>query len=256
MPIEDAQYINTLQPDWPDGRDPESGGDDHLRMVKQVLQNTFPSLDAPVTGTPTEINNLTDSMSYQVNGTGSGYWQVDTPDKTTDAGIALRTYQQDEYHSQPNLGINWAVLKMIYPIGSIIINSGQNPYDYLGFGNWYPKSGQIAGVGGVTDINGVENTYSAGVQTGNFRVKQEHIWQITQDVSISDDQGHTHGYFNLDTAGTISEGGVGQGGQNHKQTETGGAHGHTGTVVIGNDTAPEAFINPYYGVYVWVRGDD
>jgi microcystin-dependent protein len=41
MTLEVATYINDLQPVNPPGTDPTSQGDDHLRLIKQVLQNQF-----------------------------------------------------------------------------------------------------------------------------------------------------------------------------------------------------------------------
>jgi hypothetical protein len=38
MPVETATNINALNPLWPLGTDPRSEGDDHLRMIKTVLQ--------------------------------------------------------------------------------------------------------------------------------------------------------------------------------------------------------------------------
>lgn len=44
MPIESAQFIGDLNPANPPGTDPRSQGDDHLRLVKNVLRNTFLNL--------------------------------------------------------------------------------------------------------------------------------------------------------------------------------------------------------------------
>lgn len=41
MSIEAATYINDLQPVNPPSSDPRSQGDDHLRLIKQVLQNSI-----------------------------------------------------------------------------------------------------------------------------------------------------------------------------------------------------------------------
>jgi hypothetical protein len=57
MAIESAQYITQLVATNPLSTDPVSQSDDHLRMLKLVLQSTFPNLDAPVTATPKQLNN-------------------------------------------------------------------------------------------------------------------------------------------------------------------------------------------------------
>lgn len=42
MPLENATYIKDLNPANPTGADPKSQGDDHLRLIKQVLLDCFP----------------------------------------------------------------------------------------------------------------------------------------------------------------------------------------------------------------------
>lgn len=57
MAIESAQYITQLVSTNPLSTDSVSQADDHLRMLKLVLQNTFPNLDSQVTATPKQLNN-------------------------------------------------------------------------------------------------------------------------------------------------------------------------------------------------------
>lgn len=45
MPLEVATYVSQLVSSNPQGLDDRSMGDDHLRMLKSVLQNTFPDAD-------------------------------------------------------------------------------------------------------------------------------------------------------------------------------------------------------------------
>lgn len=47
MGLEVFGFINDLNPSFPFGSDDVSEGDDHLRGVKETLQNTFPSNDGP-----------------------------------------------------------------------------------------------------------------------------------------------------------------------------------------------------------------
>lgn len=41
MTVETATYVSDLQPSFPPATDPRAQGDDHIRLIKQVLQNTF-----------------------------------------------------------------------------------------------------------------------------------------------------------------------------------------------------------------------
>lgn len=57
MSLESANYINQLVPANPLSTDSVSQSDDHLRLIKLALKNTFPNLDSPVTSTPTQLNS-------------------------------------------------------------------------------------------------------------------------------------------------------------------------------------------------------
>jgi hypothetical protein len=57
MPLESATYLSQLVATNPTSTDSVSQSDDHLRLIKLALKNTFPNLDAPVTVTPKQLNN-------------------------------------------------------------------------------------------------------------------------------------------------------------------------------------------------------
>jgi hypothetical protein len=63
MSLESATYIKQLVAANPDGSDPKGQGDDHLRLIKSTLLNTFPNLDAAVTVTPAEMNALAGGLN-------------------------------------------------------------------------------------------------------------------------------------------------------------------------------------------------
>lgn len=61
MPLEDLtgadKYINAFNVNWPDGAiDFPDAGDDHISGIKNVLVNTFPNIDGPVTLDQDELN--------------------------------------------------------------------------------------------------------------------------------------------------------------------------------------------------------
>lgn len=56
MSLETATYLNALNASYPPSGDPISQADDHLRLIKSVLQATFPNLNAAVTATPAFLN--------------------------------------------------------------------------------------------------------------------------------------------------------------------------------------------------------
>lgn len=57
MALESASFISQLEAANPLSTDTVSQADDHLRLIKQVLKNTFPNLNAPVTATPSLMNS-------------------------------------------------------------------------------------------------------------------------------------------------------------------------------------------------------
>ena len=68
MPLEVATFIDQLDASWPLGGDSVNKGDDHLRLVKSVLQAQFPGVDGDgfkkaITATEDDLNNLTGSTS-------------------------------------------------------------------------------------------------------------------------------------------------------------------------------------------------
>lgn len=58
MSLESASFINQLIATNPDGSDPKGQGDDHLRLIKKVLKDTFPQFTGALTGTQVQYNAL------------------------------------------------------------------------------------------------------------------------------------------------------------------------------------------------------
>ena len=58
MALESTTYINGLVATNPTGTDPKSQGDDHIRLVKSAIKNTFPNITGQVTATHTQLNNI------------------------------------------------------------------------------------------------------------------------------------------------------------------------------------------------------
>ena len=59
MGLETAEFIDGLVDTNPIGAlDPKSQGDDHLRLLKSTIQNTFPNLTEAMTATSAELNTM------------------------------------------------------------------------------------------------------------------------------------------------------------------------------------------------------
>ena len=70
MPVEQATYINNLDKSWPLSQDGVNEGDNHLRLLKKVLQAQFPGsggagFNKAITATEDELNRL-DGLSSNV----------------------------------------------------------------------------------------------------------------------------------------------------------------------------------------------
>jgi len=73
MPLETATYISDLNASNPIGAtDPLSSADDHLRLLKSVLKNSFPGVTGAVNATQGQLNNLNSlaAVSVLANATG------------------------------------------------------------------------------------------------------------------------------------------------------------------------------------------
>lgn len=58
MALEAASYVSGLNTANPTAADPIAEGDNHIRLIKSVLKNTFPNLSAAMTADAAELNKL------------------------------------------------------------------------------------------------------------------------------------------------------------------------------------------------------
>ena len=69
MALETASYINGLVTTNPAGSDPVAQADDHIRLIKTVIKNTFPNVTGAVTATQTDLNNALPKSGGTMTGT-------------------------------------------------------------------------------------------------------------------------------------------------------------------------------------------
>lgn len=58
MAVENPQFINEFNVNWPDGLDPKSQGDDHIRNIKAALKRTFPKITGATQVTQQDLDKL------------------------------------------------------------------------------------------------------------------------------------------------------------------------------------------------------
>jgi len=79
MGLESGTYIDDLVVTNPAGGDDRSTSDDHHRLIKAVLKNSFPNIDGAVTATPAELNAVSGlAASRLLVSDGSGLASVST----------------------------------------------------------------------------------------------------------------------------------------------------------------------------------
>ena len=276
MPLESATYINQLNADWPIGKsDMVSGGDDQIRMLKSVLQNTLPNASAAFTGTPEQINNITLNTPWQDNSGTAGalsYFELTDPAKAdgTTAALEVATPTTDQYNQTPGLAVTWqAIMDKVYPVGCYFTSEtdNRNPADILGFGTWEARAGAIYGVGTVTDRNTTDADGNPitpataeilpGAVAGRLFLATANMLAV--DIAAQSDAipDHQHdftytNYGNMD-ADASGSGAAGDAQSHTSQTAMGGGIPEGITTHVKFGEASEPLFSPGWGVYCWAR---
>jgi len=99
MGLETGTYIDSLVATNPLGSDSRQQGDDHIRLIKSTIKNTFPNIDGAVNATPAELNLLQGQTSLVPEGSIVMFagtianiptgWQLCNGTGTTTGGIAV-----------------------------------------------------------------------------------------------------------------------------------------------------------------------
>lgn len=169
-----AQFINQLEPSYPRKRDLLKEGDDHLRLIKKVIQNTFPNFDSFLTITSSKLNKLDSVFVFDNNVT---TLKTGLTIKSTDNFLDMNP---DGVLNRPNrivnlpdpregkaglndpVTVNWLVEskmsnQMAWPIGSLFLSvSSVNPSESLGFGEWVAFGGGRCLIGTGVGFDGTE----------------------------------------------------------------------------------------------------
>ena len=216
MALESTTYINGLVATNPTGTDPKSQGDDHIRLVKSAIKNTFTGITGEVTATHTELNycdGVTSNIQTQLN----------------------------------------TAFQSAYPVGSIYMNASNstNPGSLLGFGTWVEfgegkmllgeSSSYSAGsTGGSKDAVVVSHTHTATVSSVS---DHQHL------TSWGEATGGKYG-----TAGTGQFGSSGTDTDNREfYTSAAGGHTHSTSISTTGSSGTDANMPPYIVVYMWKR---
>lgn len=209
MPLEVATYISQLDENWPTGGDRQDRGDDHIRLIKDVLKNTFagPSgngYDKAITVSADLLNNLQttlDAMNQAIK------------DSHPIGSLELRADNVNPGSVYP--GTTWTLIAGEH---SLYLGDGNNGGNTIGNNAPIvpvPKHGHT---GTVSIASGGSHTHPIYMGGGSNGPRE------ALSVDASNDEGHS--YIGINDS-----------------TQSGGAHAHTGTVSISDTGTANATID-------------
>ena len=248
MGLETGTYIDSLNTSNPGATDSVAQGDDHLRLIKSTIKNSFPNITGAMTATHTELNLLDGCTA---NTTELNYVDVATLG-TAEASKALTVDASLDVTGIRNItatgalsvasgtvgGNTIATLNMLYPVGSIYINASvaTNPGTLLGFGTWvaFGTGRTMVGIDAAqTEFDTAEETGGAKTHTLTVSEIPAHTHNLGSKDSTAGDGGAYNEEFIEDPADTSN-------GPNVTSSSTGGGSAHNN-------------LQPYIVVYMWKR---
>jgi len=241
MGLETGTYIDSLNTSNPGATDSVAQGDDHIRLVKSTIKNTFPNVTGAMTATHTELNLLDGCTA---NTTELNYVDIATLG-TVEASKAVTADSNKDITGIRNLTVTGTItnssiisLSDVYPVGSIYINAsdGTNPGTLLGFGTWVAFGAGRVPVGidaTQTEFDTAEETGGAKTHTLTISEMPSHTHNLGSKDSTAGDGGAFNEEFIEDPADTSN-------GPNVTSSSTGGGSAHNN-------------LQPYIVVYMWKR---
>lgn len=285
MPLESGTFINDLVITNPAAGDVKGEGDDHLRLIKKTLKNSFPNLSGALNRLVLKNSNYTvvATDSYSMFSCGNGMTlsltaaatlgnnfmigiHADGNDFTIDpAGAELVNGQTSlviEADSWGYLFCNGTsfslvqtipvALARVYPVGSIYMNASNaaNPASLFGFGTWVAFGAGRMPVG----FNDADPLFNSAEEIGGS--KDAVVVSHTHTGSTTSEGEHNHlvGFVNA-TGIYNSAGGNGPNTSSpgNLQTTSTGGHSHSITTNSTGVSAINANLPPYITVYMWKR---
>ena len=245
MGLETGTYIDSLNTSNPGATDSVAQGDDHIRLLKSTIKNSFPNITGAMTATHTELNLLDGCTA---NTTELNYVDIATLG-TAEASKALTVDANLDVTGIRNItatgalsvasgtvgGNTIATLANIYPVGSIYMNASDstNPATLLGFGTWVAFGAGRVPVG----IDATQTEFDTAEETGGAK---------THTLTTSEIPSHTHTYDGIDNTLPNAQDYDNTGGNgiwyglNQTSGATGGGQAHNN-------------LQPYIVVYMWKR---
>lgn len=219
MTVEVASFISDLEITYPRQGDLIKEGDDHIRMIKRVVQQTFSGFNSFVTMTSQSMNRLDKNFKFSDDSTDiGGSVLFNGTQKTINfnkggtlvnrnivTGIPLPrdgTAGLQDAVSRDYLENQGGATRAAWPVGAIYISaSDTNPASTLGFGTWaaFAPGRVLMGVGVGNDGSDTVNIQTPLTQGGRYY----------HTLTVGEMPSHAHGH---DIGGTA----VSAGAHNHE----------------------------------------
>ena len=247
MGLETGTYIDSLNTSNPGATDSVAQGDDHIRLVKSTIKNSFPNITGAMTATHTELNLLDGCTA---NTTELNYVDVATLG-TAEASKALTVDASLDVTGIRNLTVTGDVsnasgtlttLQAVYPVGSIYINAAvsTNPGTLLGFGTWVAFGTGRTMVG----LDAAQTEFDTLVKEGGAKTHQLTESELPSHYHLSGYGADATPRYGTTTG--LSSARIDNDGDSYFSTSA--AH----TSSTGSDSAHNN-LQPYIVVYMWKR---
>lgn len=271
MAIEtNAVVISDLNPAYPQDRDYIAEGAAQIRLVKQVVKNTFPNVDAPVQLDADQLNLFSEKITLTGDAMDVGGLMIKNATAGTGSNDVVTKTQMETYFTD-------FLKNRVYRVGSYYTSEDTtNPGDasVLGFGTWVAVTGMLMGSGTVTPDGSVPNAQSRQFVVGGTggrvynAIKVDNLPLVSIDlaaagVTTGSAGAHVHsvpaGGINIsidDKASRVYK--DYDSNNNPYNTASAGAHTHPvqGTITFGKDDVSKQPIDtmpPYRVVNIWRR---
>lgn len=254
MGLESATYISELNEAWPLGTDGKNTLDNHARMTKAVLKNTFPNIGAAaVTGTAAQINAAVASggLSTVSSSTTSLSISVASKSLTVEAskgfaaGQAIQlTYDLTNYMTGNVTSYNSTTGALVVDVSAVVGSGTYADWDVFVITQAPPFSDGNAHIKNASDTTKVARFDASGITTGTTRVLTLPNESGTMGLSGGDN------YVSLNT-------GNGHGSTNNKIRRYTTTVGSAGSAVVYADSAGNgaSFTIAETGFYSILVGD-
>lgn len=275
-----AKFISEFNETLPRSADFIKEGDDHIRLIKNVLKNSFPNIDKAVNLTADQMNNLASQTTITNDTTtlstnlkiGEGKTLDLNNGKAINSGLATNDGDLVSFAFLKNYVMT--ILGKSRPVGSLYFTEGAEDPSTLFGGTWVKYAAGKVLIGAGVGSDGVTNKTFVNGETGG---EYNHTLTITEIPSHSHASGtltaasagaHRHNYTDDDSrASNYTSAGVefvqdlsggGSDGGGHQcwyRTSSAGDHTHTitGSTSSAGQGGSHNNIQPYVVVNIWKR---